>query len=165
MMSNNVLVKLFEHNNWANLQIIQTCAALSDDQVNAEPETVTKGSIRLTLQHLMEAQQSYWTQLANVEPRFNWQAPPDFTVLQEAANITGEGLLALARNESSQLQTTFQKDGYAIEPWVVMVQAINHAAEHREQIKSMLNSLGVTPPRIDGWQYGRVTNALMELTT
>ncbi len=164
-MTENVLAKLIEHNNWANLQIIQACAALSDEQLDAEPETVTKGSIRLTLQHLLEAQQSYWTQLANVVPLFNWQAPPDFDELQRAASITGDGLLALARDESNKLQTTFQKDDYTIEPWVVMVQAINHATEHREQIKSMLNSLGVTPPRIDGWQYGRVTNALTQITT
>jgi uncharacterized damage-inducible protein DinB len=164
-MTENILVKLFEHNNWANLQIIQACASLSDKQLDAEPETITKGSIRLTLQHLTEAQQSYWTQLAGVERRFNWQAPPDFAELQQAASITGEGLLALARDVSSKLQATFEKDGYAIEPWVVMVQAINHATEHREQIKSMLSALGVTPPRIDGWQYGRVANALTQITT
>jgi uncharacterized damage-inducible protein DinB len=29
-----------------------------------------------------------------------------------------------------------------------MVQSINHATEHREQIKSMLSALGVTPPDI-----------------
>lgn len=43
---------------------------------------------------------------------------------------------------------------YLAEPWVVMVQAINHATEHREQIKSMLSSLGVAPPDIDGWDFG-----------
>ncbi len=29
-MTENFLVKLFEHNNWANLQIIQACSALRD---------------------------------------------------------------------------------------------------------------------------------------
>jgi len=54
-------------------------------------------------------------------------------------------LIALAQNESSEsLKTKFEKDGYFVEPWVVMVQAINHATEHREQIKSMLSSLGMT---------------------
>jgi uncharacterized damage-inducible protein DinB len=87
--------------------------------------------------------------------------------LQESASISGEGLLSLARDEPSKplnrrLQTT---DGYFVEPWVVMVQAINHATEHREQIKSMLSSLGVTPPDIDGWSYGEVTNALIPIST
>lgn len=81
-MTETVLVKLFEHNNWANLQIIQACAVLNDSQLDAEPNSTMKGSIRLTLQHLIEQQQIYGTQLAGMEPRFNWPAPPDFAELQ-----------------------------------------------------------------------------------
>ncbi len=42
-----------------------------------------------------------------------------------------------------------------------MVQAINHATEHREQISSMLSALGVTPPELDGWAYGEATHGLI----
>lgn len=38
-MTINILEKLFEHNNWANLQIIQACASLSDAQLDAEPQS------------------------------------------------------------------------------------------------------------------------------
>ena len=163
-MNENILTKLFEHNNWANLQIIQACSTLTDEQLDAEPQTAMKGSIRTTLWHLINSQKDYLSQLIGTEAGFNWQAPPDFDELQQAASSTGEGLIALARNESNKsLKTKFQKDGYSVEPWVVMVQAINHASEHREQIKSMLSSLGVSPPRLDGWGYGRVANALLPL--
>jgi uncharacterized damage-inducible protein DinB len=157
-MTENILGKLFEHNNWANLQIIQACSALSDEQLDADPQSVTKGSIRLTLWHLVASQQGYLSLLTGMEPHFNWQAPPAFAELQKAASITGDGLLALARGESSKpLKTQLQtKDGYLVEPWVVMVQVINHATEHREQISSMLSSLEVTPPDLDGWTYGEV---------
>jgi len=166
-MTERILGKLLEHNNWANLQIIQACSALSDEQLDAEPVSATKGSIRVTLWHIMNSEQEYLSQLTGVEPRFNWQAPPPFAELQQASSITGEGLLALARNESSKpLETQIHsKDGYSIDPWVLVVQIINHATEHREQIKSMLTSLGVTPPRVDGWAYGRVTNALIPPST
>jgi uncharacterized damage-inducible protein DinB len=166
-MTENILEKLFEHNNWANLQIIQACSALSDEQLDAEPQSATKGSIRLTLWHLMASQQGYLSHLTGMEHRSNWQAPPAFAELHKAASITGEGLLALARDEPSKpLKTQLQtKDGYLVERWVVMVQAINHATEHREQIKSMLSSLGVTPPELDGWTYGEVTNALTPVST
>jgi uncharacterized damage-inducible protein DinB len=166
MSTNNILARIFEHNNWANDLIIQSCAALSDEQLDAEPESAVKGTIRLTLQHIVEAQQNYLCQLTGTEPRFNWVASPTFAELQQAASITGEGLLALANEESGKLlRDKIHKDGYAIEPWVVMVQAVNHATEHREQIKSMLSALGVTPPRIDGWAYGGVTNALTQIST
>jgi uncharacterized damage-inducible protein DinB len=160
-MTENILVKLFEHNNWANIQIIQACSALSNEQLDAEPHSATKGTIRTTLSHLINSEQNYLSQLMRMEPRFDWPSLPDFAEVRQAASMTGEGFIALIRNESSKsLKTKFQKDGYSIDPWVVMVQAINHSTEHREQIKSMLSALGITPPRIDGWAYGRVANAL-----
>jgi uncharacterized damage-inducible protein DinB len=42
-MAENFLVKLFEHNNWANRQSIQACAALSDEQLDAEPQSAASG--------------------------------------------------------------------------------------------------------------------------
>ena len=165
-MTETMLVKLFEHNNWANSQIIQACLALSDEQLDAEPQSATKGSIRRTLMHLVASQQGYLSLLTlPVEARRD--AAPAFAELQQAASMSGEALLALARDAPSkqlntQLRTT---DGYLVEPWVVMVQVINHATEHREQISSMLSALGVTPPDLDGWTYGEVTNALIPIST
>jgi uncharacterized damage-inducible protein DinB len=161
-MNDNFLVKLFEHNNWANLQIIQVCSALSEAQLDSEPQSATIGTIRTTLLHLVTSQQGYLALLT-----LPVEARPDtllaFAELQESAIKSGEGLLALAKDEpvkplNTRLRT---RDGHFVEPWVVMVQAINHATEHREQIKSILSSLGITPPDIDGWTYGEATNALI----
>jgi len=164
MTTENILAKLFEHNNWANMQIIQACSALSDEQLDAEPHSATKGSIRQTLLHLVGSQASYLLLLTlPVEARY--YAPLEFAELQESASISGAGLLALARGEQKPLDPRLQTEhGFHVEPWVVMVQVINHATEHREQIKSMLTSLGVTPPDIDGWTYGEVTEALIPIS-
>jgi uncharacterized damage-inducible protein DinB len=35
----NLLAKLFEHNNWADLQIINSCSALSDQQLDDKSTT------------------------------------------------------------------------------------------------------------------------------
>ena len=165
-MTKNFLVKLFEHNNWANQKIIQACSALSDEQLDAEPQSVTKGTIRRTLVHLVSSQQSYLRTLTlPLEERLH-PSTVDFAELEESASKSGEGLLALAQGEQKPLKAQLQtRDGYFVEPWVLMVQAINHATEHREQIKSMLSALGVTPPNIDGWDYGEVTNALIPIST
>jgi uncharacterized damage-inducible protein DinB len=165
-MSENILVRLFEHNNWSNSQIIRACSALSDEQLDAEPQSATKGSIRVTLSHLVSSQRGYLSLLTlPVEARP--QVRLAFAELAESARVSGEGLLALARDEhSNPLESRVQtRDGYLVESWVVMVQAINHATEHREQIKSMLTALGVTPPEIDGWSYGEVTDALIPIAT
>jgi uncharacterized damage-inducible protein DinB len=165
-MTENSLEKLFEHNNWANLQIIQACSALNDEQLDAEPKSATVGSIRTTLSHLVTSQQNYLRLLTMpLDERLGHIPPPPFTELKNLASNSGEALLALARNESSipikgQLRT---RDGFFVEPWVIFVQIINHATEHREQIKSMLSALGVTPPDIDGWSYGEFAGALVPI--
>jgi len=164
-MVENFLEKLFEHNTWANLQIIQACSALSDEQLDAEPQSVTKGTIRRTLSHLVSSQQSYLRTLTlPLEARLD-ASTVAFAELQESASKSGEGLLVLARGEQKPLQPQLQtRDGYFVEPWVVMVQIINHATEHREQIKSMLTALGIPAPDIDGWDYGKAANSLIPIS-
>jgi len=163
-MTEDILTRLFEHNNWANLRIIEACSALTDEQLDSEPQSVTKGSIRETLTHLVGSQHGYLSLLTlPVEERH--RISPTFNELKEAVHKSGEGLIALAKNEPdknlpARLQTT---DGFYVEPWVVMVQIINHATEHREQICSMLNALGVTPPYMDGWSIGEATNTLVSI--
>ena len=162
-MTKDILTKLFEHNHWANLQIIQACSALSDEQLDADPQSATQGTIRSTLFHLVSSQRGYLSLLTlPVDQRS--RPPLAFSELQESARLSGEGLVSLVRagldTLPSRLQTT---DGYSVHPWVVLVQVINHATEHREQIKNMLSSLGITPPDIDGWDYGIFTSTLVPI--
>jgi uncharacterized damage-inducible protein DinB len=165
-MTGNILDRLLEHNNWANLQIIQVCTGLSDEQLDAEPQSATIGSIRRALIHLVASQQGYLRLLTLPVEERQQPASVAYDDLQQSAIRSGEELLALARDWSSQpltdrLQT---RDGYLVEPWVLLVQIINHATEHREQIKSMLSAQGITPPDIDGWSYGDSTNALIPIS-
>lgn len=165
-MHENLLVKLVEHNNWANVQIIQACSALSAEQLDAEPLSATKGNIRQTLLHLVSSQRGYLALLTlPVEERRKQKDPLAFDELKQSAIASGEGLLELLKGQAkfptTRLETT---DGYYVEPWVVLVQIINHATEHREQINSMLTALGVTPPDLDGWGYGEFTQTLIPLS-
>jgi uncharacterized damage-inducible protein DinB len=165
-MPDNILVKLFEHNNWANNQIIQACSDLSEQQLDAEPQSVTVGSIRQTLLHLVTSQHGYLSLLTlPVEARTRPNLA--FDELQQSVNASGEGLLALVRDQPGEyLNTRLRtRDGYFVEPWVVLVQVINHATEHREQVNSMLSALGVTPPELDGWAYGDSTHALVPISS
>jgi len=162
-MTENILQKFFEHNLWANLQILQACAGLTAEQLDAEPQSATKGTIRTTLTHLVEAEQGYLADLIGEKSRFQLENFTSFSELETALHYSGEGFLVLARDASdAHLSTPVHTEGgYTIQPWVLLVQAVNHASEHREQIKSMLSSLGVKPPRIDGWVYARTQNAFI----
>lgn len=160
-MGDNTLLHLYEHNNWANLQILNACSALTDEQLDADPRSATHGNIRTTLIHLVTSQQGYLNLLTLPVEERQKRSVLALNQLQESLQTSGEGLLALIREDkipATRLQTT---DGYYVEPWIVMIQIINHATEHREQIKSMLSALGITPPEIDGWDYGFATNTLV----
>src|SRR4030065_534878 len=128
-MTENILEKLFEHNHWANLQIIQVCLGLTDEQLDAEPGSATMGSIRQTLQHLVSSQYGYLKLLTLPVEGRRHPTMVAFEELNESMKQSGERLIALARDWSGkplteQLQT---RDNYSVEPWVVMVQIINHA--------------------------------------
>lgn len=165
-MTENFIVKIFEHNNWANQKIIEACYALTDEQLDAEPHSITKGTIRRTVVHLVSSQEGYLRTLTvPVEERLHPRTVP-FAELEESARLSGEGLLALAKGEQKPWEARLKtRDGHYTEPWVVMLQVINHATEHREQIKSMLSALGVTPPDIDSWDYGFATNTLVPISS
>ncbi len=162
-MTGNILEKMFEHNNWANMQVLQACEALTDEQLDAQPVSATKGTIRETLKHLVASQAGYLSLLTLPVEQRRRISPATVSEMQDAVRLSGEGLLALARDDGNRvpktrLQTT---DGFYVEPWVVMLQVINHATEHREQVKSTLSALGITPPSIDGWDYAEVTRAML----
>ena len=163
-MTENGLARLFEHNNWANDQIIKACSALSGEKLDAKPQPTTTWSIRFTLSHLVESQQGYLS-LLTLPPEARRHVALSFAEWEESARKSGEKLLALARDETGEdLETRVRTtDGYMVEPWVVMVQAINHATEHRRQISGMLRALGETPPVLDGWSFGEATSALVPI--
>src|SRR5215217_5643890 len=116
-MTDAFLVKLFEHNSWANQKIIQACEVLSDEQLNAEPHSVTKGNIRSTLLHLVSSQRGYLA-LLTLPAEERPGTPLAFESLQESTIKSGEGLLALARAEQKPLDSRLTTgDGFYTEPW------------------------------------------------
>lgn len=166
-MTENMLVRIFEHNHWANLQIIDICLKLSDEQLDAEPHSAAFGSIRSTLVHLAEAQAWYLRLLTQSSDQSQASITITLENLRESAVASGEGFVALIRDDArltslTRLQT---RDGYTVAPWVVIVQAINHATEHREQIKTILTLLEVIPPDIDGWSYGDAMAAIAPISS
>lgn len=164
-MTENILAKLFEHNNWANEKIIQACLKLSDGQLDAPPQSATEGTIRSTLLHLVSAEYGYLRLLTLPVEERRERVTVEFADMEKSLKDSGEKLLDLARDASKLHTTRLQtRDDYWVEPWVLMVQIINHATEHREQIKSMLTALGITPPSIDGWDYGDATGALVPIS-
>jgi uncharacterized damage-inducible protein DinB len=161
-MTESVLAHIFEHNNWANRRTLEACSALSDEQLDAAPRSPAFGTIRLTLSHFVRAQQNYLRHLTRIEPPFTWEEPPPLEKMRESLMLSGQGFLEIASDTASRLPKSRvqTRDGSLVEPWVIVLQAINHATEHREQINSMLTALGLTPLDMDGWSFAEATDAI-----
>jgi hypothetical protein len=78
-MSENILVRLLEHNNWANLQVFDACKSLKEEQLDFQPQSAVRGTIRETLQHLVLSQEDYASMLTkfNHPPERELAALPD----------------------------------------------------------------------------------------
>jgi uncharacterized damage-inducible protein DinB len=48
---------------------------------------------------------------------------------------------------------TWAGEPFRLPAWVVLLQAVFHATEHRQQVATALTNLGVEPPEPDFWAY------------
>jgi uncharacterized damage-inducible protein DinB len=151
------LVELFRHNAWANQRLFDVCEGLSDAQLDAT-SVGTYGSIRTTLVHIVGAQERYVAALSETGPVsvIRERAPfRDLVELRDGARTSGEALVELAAQAQSgaTVVTTWRGDEYTLPVWLLLLQAINHATEHRAQVSAILTQQGITPPSMDGWTY------------
>jgi uncharacterized damage-inducible protein DinB len=151
-----VLVKIFEHNRWANLRVVDAVAGVSDACLDAGC-TGTAGTVRDTLMHIAGAEQRYVARLAERQPTFNerdgW---PGADALRTALDESGARLIELVGSvpQDRVLTTEYQGQTHRLPVTTVFVQAINHATEHRSQIATILTQQGVEPPDMSGWAFG-----------
>jgi uncharacterized damage-inducible protein DinB len=155
---------LYRQNEWATLRLLDVCRPLTDEQLDATVAG-TYGSIRATLVHLVGGEPSYVTRLGGVYdgPVFvRGGGFPGFDALEEATRRSAVALIALARAALAESFTWTSQDGEVIDAEVVLVQALNHATEHRAHVCTILTTLGVEPPELDGWNWGVATGRIRE---
>ena len=154
----NHLVALYKHNLWANLQMLDTCEKLSDEQLDATfPGTY--GCIRDTLLHLFGAEERYVDRLTGRPrgPHREREGFKSFDELRARGTDSGETLISLVKqNELPEVLSGTAPDGRAseVDADVLVLQVINHATEHRAHINTLLTQFGVEPLELDGWAYG-----------
>jgi uncharacterized damage-inducible protein DinB len=151
------LVEMFRHNAWANQRLFDACEGLNDAQLDATTFG-TYGTIRDTLLHIVGAQERYLAALAETGPItvIRERNPfPGLAELREAARTSSNALVELATlaQSGATVTTTWRGKDHTLPVWLLFVQAVNHATEHRAQIAAILTHQGVEPPSMDGWTY------------
>jgi len=163
----SVLTKLFGHNTWANLKLLDFCAGLNEEQLDATAIGCF-GSIRATLVHIVHSEVDYVNLVNDKLPAV---PPPEdrflgFAVLKDAVRWAGDELLQLAlsaRADSIVRVVRPQEPIFEYPLASFMVQVLNHSTEHRTQISAIITQLGIEPPAMTGWKYMREMGELHEL--
>src|SRR5690348_1862621 len=90
------LVQALRYNRWANLQLLDVCAKLSDEQLQLSSPG-TYGTIASTWLHLVAAEQRYLRRLVGFEPQISESdAFPGVGMLTEQAAASGDRLIEAA---------------------------------------------------------------------
>ncbi len=148
---------LFQHHLWADLRLLEQCAELTAEQLDASMSGAY-GSIYKTWQHIVRSEQSYFSRISTGERlHFPDGIPPlTFVEMADLLRTSGSGLIEWASKvqASDTVQIPWDDDTLrAVPKSIILTQAINHATEHRAQIMVILTELGIQPPDLDGWTY------------
>ena len=156
MKPSDTLTTLFSHHLWANLRLLERCAELSDEQLDTSIAG-TYGSIRDTLQHIVSAEQSYFSRISTGQIYRRPKDAPPLTIAEmtESARSTGSGLIEWAPKVQASDTVQIDWDGTLrdVPKTIILTQVINHATEHRAQIMVIMTQLGIEPPNLDSWSY------------
>jgi uncharacterized damage-inducible protein DinB len=150
------LVELIRYNNWANAQILAACQNLAADQLAAAAPGAY-GTIRDTLEHIIKAEADYVGRMMGnrPQPSFKWEDQPALADLSVFASQVAGALLDAVQHIPPTHLVHEEEDGLFIDYQArhLFMQAINHGIEHRTNITTILSSLGLPAPEVDGWGY------------
>jgi uncharacterized damage-inducible protein DinB len=156
-MPNTALAEMYRHSLWSTLRLIDACEKLTDDQLDRSLSG-TYGSIRSTLLHMLGAEDRYVARIRGKQPgpRIEDEPFPGFDALRASAERTGNALIDICENlqEDTVLRGTWRGEPYEYPIMTLIIQALNHATEHRTHIGSLMGYQGIEPPDSDGWEYG-----------
>ena len=156
MKTTDTLTTLFSHHLWANLRLLETCAALTSEQLEATGAGAY-GSIRDTLEHIVLAERSYFSRISTGQMYQHAEDAPPLTIADmiDSVRTTGSGLIEWA--PKIQADDTVQINWYGtmreLPKTIILTQVINHGTEHRAQILAILTQLGIESPDLQGWGY------------
>ncbi|MBE0410458.1 MAG: DinB family protein [Anaerolineales bacterium] len=150
------LVEFIRYNNWANAQILAACQVLTSEQL-ASSAPGSYGTIRATLQHIILAEAYYIGLLTGSRPQplFKWDDQPNLAEVSTFANQVAGALLDTIKRIPPTHIVHEQEDGntFDYQALAIFIQVVNHGIEHRTNITTILSSLGLPVPEVDGWGY------------
>lgn len=157
-MSKTLLDDAFAHHVWATERLIDACLPLSQEQLStAVPGTY--GSVIETIRHLVDGDAFYLYGLTGDRNHAIDTKHMGLRALHSAIKTNGAAWSQLLAQNPDPDAITLELDDDGFERRATMgirfAQALHHGTDHRSQICTALTNLGVDPPAIDVWEFGK----------
>jgi uncharacterized damage-inducible protein DinB len=155
---NEILSDAFAHNAWATHTLLAYCRGLSAEQLQATAPGAV-GTLIETLDHILCSEGRYRVALTGAGPRWNEQTDPtsDLDTLELRARDNERfwpGHLPQETDPDRVIRQVLGDGGVReTRAGVVIVQALQHATEHRGQACTIITALGLRPPDLQAWAY------------
>jgi uncharacterized damage-inducible protein DinB len=155
------LLEAFRHSAWANRQVLDSLRALTAEQLATNLPT-GHGPPLVTMKHLIGAESYYLSLIRGSSLGWDWdeareETPDELLVFVEALAEAWAAVLSASFDSGRMLETRSTR----VKAGVIIAQALHHANVHREQVSAVLTSLGVAPPDVSGWAYGRASGGIV----
>ena len=165
-MTKTLLDDAFGHHVWATLQVMDVCAGLDPDQLQATSPG-TYGTILDTLRHIVAADSGYLFAMTGGKVQPIDEEKMDLAELRKATEgfeSAYSGLLA-TELDPDRIVVRHRDDGSETHAplGIRLAQVVHHGTDHRSQICTILTTLGVEPPSIDVWDYADQDGRLTEI--
>ena len=158
-MSRSILADAFDHHVWATLKVIDACLALGDEQL-ATTVPGTYGSILDTMRHLVGADASYLELLSGGRVEGIDEGSMSLAELRPVMEANGpiwSDVVEAAGDPDRVILRTRDDGSTSSAPLGIrLAQVVHHGTDHRSQVCTALTNLGIEPPDIDLWVYGRL---------
>ncbi|HET9201496.1 MAG TPA: DinB family protein [Dehalococcoidia bacterium] len=152
-----VLAEMFRHNTWATLELLNFCRQQEDSFLDGRAPAIF-GSARDTMIHVVAAERRYASgfqslQTADVNEMMGKDA--SFALLLASARETGDIFIKVAAEADQDwaIEREYAGEKHTLKGSTLLIQAIDHATEHRTQVRDILTEQGLQPPVVDGWTY------------
>ena len=154
------LASLYEYGAWVNQRLLETAAALTEEQF-IQKVLPGFGSVHLTFAHLLGAEVLWFARWQGQSPKtiLSPSDLPDVPALRErCAKLIDERRVYFATMTESELDasvnwTNMRGQSFTLPRWQVILHGANHSTHHRSEIAAMLTELGHEPDSTDLLEY------------
>jgi uncharacterized damage-inducible protein DinB len=166
-----MLLGIYEHGRFANARLLDQAALLTDDELDTERPGMF-GTLRTTLQHMMQAQHGWLRREQQLDPVAPW-AEDAFPTIADLRNqwdaLDAENLAYIATLTDDQLMERIAMRswrGWVMDAprWQALIHQAFHQHQHRGEVALVLTNLGHSPGEIDAFDWFEEEGTALDIT-